>query len=1482
MNAQFIPITSRVYNWNFEETQRACTDDSYVVSHLLFNPELNEVITGGDCVRFWSYKRVETNKLNFLPMSNYRLVLRHEFCLEEGRWCTHMELDVPQQRLYFFSHVNILCCDMAGTILTRLRNTHSGMVLASVFSPYARMLLTADIEIKAWSEAGHLLHVFHGHNRPITSLILHPTTPAIFISASLDCSIRLWCFNSLTQIISIPCLEGVLGLGLTEEKLMFSWSLRSVQLYHLNHFLDFWGYLRYPALSFRLCKAPGKTNRLLTLGDGNSLHIFSCATGKKLCLMPPHPFLSPLKELPSFAYDRQSGLIALLLSAWEVWMYTARTDPTCRVAELDVRQFQTQSRAGRSRQCLDEIVHLPKTDAVVESCTSLTFLNSVIYYQTMEGPVCANATSFLLCGMADGRILFMDIAIRNLMYYELKVHKDPVVWLCHDMEQNCLMTMCEGVGRRQFQTWSLPQLETLHQISVPSNITAFTWMEDLFFVGFRTGAVRLVSLADSGDGKGNPRRWDQLPGSHTADGEMEFNPCLRQDHNGAVLSVDSSSSLHLFLSCGSDTLIKLWDRRRTLLAEVQLDSSLSCACFLNPSGDLLVGFRLHLYKLPQRHLFSSPRGLMQSSDSQTSLTDSFIYERPELTFDGRHDDPINIESYIEPYKGFDFSVPPQDEASCKADEEDLESDWEVPHAPSLTYQSLESCLSIYSAASSQSLYLTPGQSLTDIDKLLGEECIQIDLEGPSAQERPSCLSTTDVSPRSQTEGLDLRDMSTIPEAWPIESPDVIIAASPSLKFEKTSPPPDMNKPPGDQEDQGLPVSRFASICISISDMKAQAKPQVKKTVPEPPSPSSPSCPPPPPPPPPPLPPHMPPPPRHMPPPPPPKGVELKKQVTGLPTERSGTTNIAVSAKKQVSKSKQSISKPTPSTTIAVKKTSHIKAAATQRPAKVPKQTQEPQRPRNGPVGTSSKLKEILRDRVDGEVRKVTSRTKKEVVESGTPPPRPCPDAQPQQESSSSAVGVCTAADYSQGALRGPGKQADAAGASPLMVQKKWSQCSDVTLTDATPKQHSEDQGQEEEREDGEESCEPTEMNKQESSGRFSDLHAEPAVREPSPEERETITQVDVALGLRGSAMARLYRGLGTCEQEDNSDEETSNSSSSSSVLSGGGDDAASVRNEEEEEEEEEEEDKAKSVQPKCDSSLVHPEVSRTHHHLSVRQEILSKIFSKSSMSGNHEDGQISRRSSTRFGSWVSRADIRHFDNDVTPAVNSQKQASNEPVQHISSEDQKRLHKKKRLNESDENWIDQELRRQLYLQRVRRQRQSQVQEKRTDLEQKRLQRLLKQPYHAFCGNINTGPDGPTRHDISGQQGVCSICQQPLGGGSGQGLPGASGAALHQRAHSHTQGLATDQPYRLQIPSVSKTWDDSTRQSSKNQNRVLPLRPHSSASIPSKGHFMLTHSPHVPVSHPPSQIEERLLRTRFPKYYRALSAKGIIPSQHHTMH
>ncbi|KAM9429860.1 uncharacterized protein ACWYII_017821 [Salvelinus alpinus] len=168
---------------------------------------------------------------------------------------------------------------MEGTLVSQLKNTQQGMVLASIFAPYSKMLLTASVgfEIKAWSEAAHLLHVFEGHNRPVTNLVLHPDTPSIFISGSLDGTICLWCLDTLTQLCSVTCVKGVLGLGLTEEGLLNAWSLRNMQLYQPNHFLDFWSHLRYPASPLlHTVQGPGQDHTPSHPGGGQQM-VRSCA-----------------------------------------------------------------------------------------------------------------------------------------------------------------------------------------------------------------------------------------------------------------------------------------------------------------------------------------------------------------------------------------------------------------------------------------------------------------------------------------------------------------------------------------------------------------------------------------------------------------------------------------------------------------------------------------------------------------------------------------------------------------------------------------------------------------------------------------------------------------------------------------------------------------------------------------------------------------------------------------------------------------------------------------------------------------------------------------------------------------------------------------------------------------------------------------------------------------------------------------------------
>ena len=44
-----------------------------------------------------------------------------------------------------------------------------------------------------------------------------------------------------------------------------------------------------------------------------------------------------------------------------------------------------------------------------------------------------------------------------------------------------------------------------------------------------------------------------------------------------------------------DGLLKIWDETKSQVSEVQLDESLTSACFLNAFGDVVVAFKNHIF-----------------------------------------------------------------------------------------------------------------------------------------------------------------------------------------------------------------------------------------------------------------------------------------------------------------------------------------------------------------------------------------------------------------------------------------------------------------------------------------------------------------------------------------------------------------------------------------------------------------------------------------------------------------------------------------------------------------------------------------------------------------------------------------------------------------------------------------------------------------------------------------------------------------------
>jgi WD40 repeat protein len=75
-----------------------------------------------------------------------------------------------------------------------------------VYSEYQAFITGSQFgELIVWKLGGidekKQVHQFPGHHKTVTSLMPHPSKKSLFMSASLDCTIKIWCMEvSLCQI----------------------------------------------------------------------------------------------------------------------------------------------------------------------------------------------------------------------------------------------------------------------------------------------------------------------------------------------------------------------------------------------------------------------------------------------------------------------------------------------------------------------------------------------------------------------------------------------------------------------------------------------------------------------------------------------------------------------------------------------------------------------------------------------------------------------------------------------------------------------------------------------------------------------------------------------------------------------------------------------------------------------------------------------------------------------------------------------------------------------------------------------------------------------------------------------------------------------------------------------------------------------------------------------------------------------------------
>uniref|UniRef100_A0A2C9M1A3 Uncharacterized protein n=2 Tax=Biomphalaria glabrata TaxID=6526 RepID=A0A2C9M1A3_BIOGL len=654
----------KVFNRDFMETCSVNADLRSVI-FMIFNPVRDELITGGvGGTKVWQFHQQPGKAFGSLrPLANYGLSVKYELPHVGGGWVKRVELDYHLEHLYCCSDTSLHVYDLQGKELLKYERAHSMTITGCRFSKNANFLVTSsvDTEVKVWSLVGGLVHTFRGHSRAVTNLILHPLTSSIIITSSLDGSIRMWSLDTMECLYSlVVSVEGVLWMGQTDDNLLYLCTPRTLTLWNINYYTQFWALARSPVTHMSLHGSKNKSTRLLVVSEDSSVRLMARSSKKNLSTVLPPPCISPLEKVLSVSYSRDQNTMYLLVDSREIWVYTTRTDPSCRIATWEVSELQTKIKKSQLRpESVDNVAPVRFTfnrqpiphratesgyggSQPISSCCCLAVLNSTALFWTAQGSQCTDQDSFLLLGLEDGRILFMDLVVKGQKYMELKTGKDPVLEIRHDLAHNSLTTLYKVKGMMLIHVWSLPNLELMHEVYTAPDLTSYARLNDYIMTGYTSGCVIFTHLEKAVDVGLHKAR--MLPPVEEIL-EVHHKP----EHNSSVIAVDVCVALKLFCSCSNDGTIKIWTEDQAILTEIMMDTTLSCICFLNNMADLVVGFQKHIFFID--HTKVCPNVTLPDSDVDSCDKESVIYEDPSVMFEGiiPYPDPMTLDSYLVPF-----------------------------------------------------------------------------------------------------------------------------------------------------------------------------------------------------------------------------------------------------------------------------------------------------------------------------------------------------------------------------------------------------------------------------------------------------------------------------------------------------------------------------------------------------------------------------------------------------------------------------------------------------------------------------------------------------------------------------------------------------------------------------------------------------------------------------------------------------------------
>ena len=191
-----------------------------------------------------------------------------------------------------------------------------------------------------------LIHSYTGHTKKVTSLMSHPEN-TIFISASLDNTVRIWCLDKFTELYCFHLVAGLTNIKLLNDKLFACFYSDKIKICKLQH------------LASSFCNPNSKVKKIDKCFDSlrqkeinsplaiyiqcedNSVMIYR-PDGKQISTIYPPP---TAKELKAVEYSMALNRFIILLKSGTLCVYKFDKE----TAILEKLQYPNQLKDSEGR-----------------------------------------------------------------------------------------------------------------------------------------------------------------------------------------------------------------------------------------------------------------------------------------------------------------------------------------------------------------------------------------------------------------------------------------------------------------------------------------------------------------------------------------------------------------------------------------------------------------------------------------------------------------------------------------------------------------------------------------------------------------------------------------------------------------------------------------------------------------------------------------------------------------------------------------------------------------------------------------------------------------------------------------------------------------------------------------------------------------------------------------------------------------------------